>query len=87
MSRLAIAVSAAILLTGSVHADETIGGGGAQAGKNWNCTGTSCGAAGNAWCPDGSIRCCCPTGNPPTWAAACIAGGDCGGASNCDQCM
>ncbi len=55
--------------------------------KNWNCTTTSCGAAGNGLCNSGQSMCCCSDGKvPPVHTPGCQDGGDCGGDSKCTLC-
>lgn len=63
------------------------GGGGPNPGaRQWDCSNTNCGSAGNGACANGEFRCCCPNGDG-THTASCKPDADCGGQDNCDLCM
>lgn len=88
-SSLVWLASVAVILVGSGIALGTDpGGGGAPAPPNseqWDCSNTSCGAAGNGSCAANQTRCCCPTGNPPVFTATC-RDADCNGQGSCQTC-
>lgn len=83
LSNIVAAVSLGLVGVGvALGAGET-----GSAPRTWDCSATSCGAAGNGPCGNNEARCCCKTGPGGAWATGCYKGGDCGSTdTTCQMC-